>query len=326
MREFSMNGMRAIESPIENVQNGVSPLITDLVLGQPQATFFPGSKILRPITAPNFVFQYSTWGTERLERYETERAMRAPIKHGSFKVDQVPAKLKRFSFGTLRDLDEISNAHPSLSLTEKCTAFSKTIVDMDIERRKRDLLLATGSYAAGNTLAIAGGSEWDTAGGDSKSNIQTVAKAICRKTGLQMEQLSVFLSWEALTAAKLDPIFIASRMNYDASTPTLAALQEYWGVGPVWSANPIEIDENGDLVPMYGDVAIIYYPGNAPDYDTNWGDLTFGVDFKWNKGVASTPFILPQHTSYFFPWTDYANPAIINGNAGGLITNCSSGA
>jgi hypothetical protein len=326
MREYTMRGLRAMENPLADGQMGVNPILTDLVLGQPQVLTFPGQRILRPITAPARLFQYEKWGNERLKAFDTERALRADIKHGDFQVTQETSFLKRFSFGVLKDVDELGNAAPNYEMASKSAAFARTIVEMDIERRRRDLLIATSSYASGHVTTLTGGSEWDSAGGDSKSNIRDAAKLICAKTGLQMEQLSVFLTYGALEAAKEDPLFLASRMNFDASTPTVSALQEYWGIGPVWSANPIEADGDSDtdIVAMYGDVAIIYYPGGAAGYDKTWGDLTFGVDFKWNKGVASTPFYLPQKTSWFYPWTDYSNPAIINVNAAALIKNTSS--
>lgn len=326
MREYTLSGYRAIESPLADAQMGVNPILTELVLGQPQVLTFPGQRILRPITAPARLFQYQAWGNERLKAFDTERALRAEIKHGDFRVSQETGFLKRFSFGVLKDQDELANAAPSYGMSEKSSAFSRTIVEMDIERRRRDLLLASSSYAAGHVTTLGAGSEWDAAGGDSKANIRDIGKLICAKTGLQMEQLEVFLTYGALEAAKEDPLFLASRMNYDASTPTVAALQEYWGMGNVWSANPIEADGDSDtdIVAMYGDCAIVYYPGNAAGYDTSWGDLTFGVDFKWNKGVASSPFYIQNRTSWFFPWTDYSNPAIINVNAAGIVKNCSS--
>lgn len=320
---FDFMGQRALTNPMSDVQMGIDPVLTDIVLGTPQVAAYPGSQILRPITAPAFTFSYNSFGNERFEAIDTERAMRAPIKHGEFRATQETGRLKRFSFGTLRDQDELSNAHPSYGLMEKCAAYSRSIVETDIERRRRDLLVTAANYDTGNTLAIGAGSEWDAAGGDSKADVTAMVNMIASKTGLQPSQLEVFLGFEALQAAKMDPVFNAVRGNYDANMPTVGALQAYWGTGRVWSANPIDVT-NGVVSFMYGDVAIIYYPGDASLYDTSWGDLTFGVDFTWNRGVASKPFYLDQHTSWFFPWTNYSNPAIINNTAGALITNCAA--
>ncbi len=320
-RVIQFQGQRAAESHLDNVQLNVDPIVTDLVLGQPGPGEMPGARILKNVTAPAWNFQYRQNDKNRLKRYDTERGMRQPIKTADFRYSMVSASLKRFSFGTLRDVDEIQNAHPSLGLREACSRFAKTIVDMDLERRRRDLLVTGANYDSGNTLAIASGSEWNTAGGDSKSDIRSMLAVISGKTGLRYNQIGVFLPDSSLQAALEDPIFIATRSNWTADTADEMALQRYWGSGPVWSMNPVEVDDADDVQPMYGDVAILYYNSGVSGVDTMDGDLTFGVDFTWNGGVASKPFYDEKHTSWMFPWTAYDYPAIVTNFSGALITN-----
>lgn len=323
-RIIQFQGQRAAEAHLDNVQLNIDPIVTDLVLGQPGPGEMPGARILKPVTTSAWNFQYRQNDLNRLKRYDTERGMRQPIKTGDFRYSMVSASLKRFSFGTLRDVDELLNAHPSLGLREACGRFSKTIVDMDLERRRRDLLVTAGNYDSGNTLAISAGSEWNSAGGDSKSDVRSMLAVISGKTGLRYNQISVFLSDTSLQAALEDPIFNATRSNWTADTADEQALQRYWGSGPVWSMNPVEADDDGVVSPMYGDVAILYYNSGVAGVDTMDGDLTFGCDFRYNGGVASKPFYNDLVTSWMFPWTAYDYPAITTNFSGALITNCAA--
>lgn len=321
--EFLFRGQRAMPSPLAALQQ-IDPVLTELTLGQPQVSQFPGSKILPAIRAPRWTFQFPRYGVERLMSYDTRRPMRAPIKHAEFGVSMETGRLERFSFSSLWDQDEMTNADEWLGLSSRSADFARTIVEMDIERGRRDLLVTPGSYPVANRLALSSGSEWGALGGDFKGSVDQVVSAICGTTGLQRSQLTMFLPESSYQAAKRDLPFLAGRANYNVNPPTIAELTEYVDIGRIWTANPIEAQDDGTIVPMYGDVAIIYFDGNtAPFTDfQQWGNMTFGVDFTWNRGVASAPWYDPKHTSWHFPWTNYSYPQLLTPAAGGIITNC----
>ena len=148
-RLIDFEGYRALEDPIINVQLGEDALVTELILGQPQALVMPGSRIFRDTPVTSYQFQYEQRGTEHLDDVDTERAMRAEIKIGDWKTETVVDRLRRYSFGVLKDEDEISNAHPNLRVREVSASLSRRIVELNLERIKRDLLTATTSYGDG---------------------------------------------------------------------------------------------------------------------------------------------------------------------------------
>ena len=133
----------------------------------------------------------------------------------------------------------------------------------------------------------------------------------------------VFLSLASFEAAKDDPVFLTARHNFDTRIATESVLAEYWGVGGEWTANPVEVAA-GVVTSMYGDVAIIYYPGTGAQMDTGYGDLDFGRTFRYNRGVASRPWYNNEDTTWSFPWTDYALHRITNNASAALITNCAA--
>lgn len=311
-----------LADPMEHLQLGIDPVITQLVLGTPIRRTMPGQRLLRNIGVDSWKFSYNQYGTEHFRRFDTERAMRAEIRTSDRSFQQQVDKLRRFTHATKRDRDELANASPTLRLRELQTFDARMAVLLDIEYRIRDLVTTAANYPVSHRLAISGGSEWNAAGGDSRADVRSMAAAIAASTGLSFSDLTVFLTEASLNAALEDPVFLASRHNYDTNTPSASDLAKYWGVGSVWSANPITADEDGVVSAMYGDVAIIYFAGDNPtDFDTTYGEATWAVNFRWNKGVALSPFYEEKTTTWWFPWQDYANPKIVNSNYGAIITN-----
>lgn len=317
---------RAVEDPLVNLALGQDQLVTALVLGQPAEMVFPSQRILKPITVDSLAYKWTSFGVERLRRYDTRRGLRAEIKTADWAVSYNTGTLKRYSFAVPKDDAELAAALPSLNVRERSAAMARMIVEKDIESIAASLLTTVTTYPVSHRLAIAGGSEWDTAGGDSKADVQSIVEAICDDTGLQKSQLSVFLGRKAYEAAQKDPVLAAQRLYTGGIPPaTSSLLAEYWDVGEVWTANPIIAADHADTVsPMYGDVAIVYYNGGGQAWDTSYGDLTFGATFGWSRGASLEPYRMPNTTTWYFPWETWVEHNVINNLCGGIITNCHS--
>lgn len=317
---------RAVEDPLTNYLLGQDQMVTALVLGQPAQRVFPSQRILRPITVDSIAYKWTKFGVERLRRYDTQRGLRAEIKTADWKVSTETGSLKRYSFAVPKDDAELAVAAPNLSVRERSAAMARMIVETDIESIASSLLTTVTTYPVSHRLAIGAGSEWDTAGGDSKTDVGSIVEAICDDTGLQRSQLSVFLGRKAYEAAQKDPILAAQRLYIGGiSAPMSQMLAEYWDVGEVWTANPIVAADHADTVsPMYGDLAIVYYNGSGQDWDTSYGDLVFGATFGWSRGAALEPYRMPNTTTWYFPWETWVEHNVINNLCGGIITNCHS--
>lgn len=315
--------VRTTGNLIDTVQLEQDPLVTELVIGQPQFRPLMGERIMRRILVRNFNFDWTTLGTEHLEDIDTERAMRAPIRTVDWEPGTGNSRLRRFSLGVRKDQDEIRNAHSILRMRERSAMLAKRIVTLNIERIRRDLLLDSATYPAGHVVTIGGGDEWDTANGDSKTDVGAAAAAVAAATGLMTEDLVVALAKDSYEAAKLDPVFLAARQNIRNDGITAQELARYWDVKRVDVYNAVEKDSAGAIVPMYSDKAVVYYEG-GPQIDTEFGDFEFAVTFGWGLGVASVPYWDPHTSTWVFPWTDYADPQVISSQCAALIENCSS--
>jgi len=314
-----------LADPMHNVQGGVDPVITKLVVGAPYRKTRPSSFLVRNIEVDTWTFQYNQYGFEAWEDIDTERAMRAEITTSDVEFEQQVGKLRRFTHALKRDEDEIKNAHPSLRLRELLAFQAKFKVDMNIERIIRNLFSTVTNYPVTHRLAIGAGSEWDAAGGDSRADIRGMAAEVAADSGVSIEDVSVYLPESSLNAALSDPTFLGARQNFDTDTPNRDALTRYWGIREVLTANMIEYSSTGVVSPLYDDIAIGFVRNlSGGDWDTEYGEFDFGVNFKWNKGVALETWFEKKETCWWFPYQDYANPKIINNKLGFIITNTSS--
>jgi hypothetical protein len=305
-----------------NVQQGIDPVVTSLVVGTPSMSNFPTLQLIRPITVPKWSFQYTTFGVEHLMKHDTERGMRAEIKHSDWESGTDTGKLRRFGWSIGKDQDEIGNANPSLRLRERSAAQAREIVLRDIETRMKDFVLAATSYQTGHVTTLTATNEWDNqTNGDSRANVRALAKLIFTATQIPYDRLSVFLTEESLQAALDDPKLKAIRNNFSSDTPDIEVLRRYWGVGRVWSANPSALSAADALESMYGDIAVVYFDGNHADFDTEYGEYTWAVQFSWNQGVANAAWYEDKRTTWFFPWHEYRSWKAININCAGLILN-----
>lgn len=315
---------RAVPTPLDNYTLDQDPLVTALVLGTPQLRTMPSEQILRPIGVDQVTFKWQSYGVERLRAYDTERALRADIKHADWKVSYASDSLKRYSMSVPKDTAEMANAHPNVRVREVSSRMARDIVKLNIERIAASLLTTVTTYPASHRLALAAGSEFNAAGGDSNASMQTVIEAICDDTGLQPNDLKVFLPNKSYRAALQDPVFRAIRGYQTTQVANLSTLADYWGVGEVFTGN-VRVASDADVVSdLYGDVAILFYPGAGAAFDTTYGDLTFGATFSWNRGMALEPWYEPKSTTWYFPWEEWVKHNVINGYCAGIITNCAA--
>jgi hypothetical protein len=153
-----------LEHPIDNTQL-IDPVVSNLVIGQPQTRFWPGDMLAPPVVVPTIVFQYTEYGVERLMDYEIERAYRANMKTVDFEVETHTDRLRRYTVAVKRDQDELLNADPSLSMRERCAALSREIVQTEMERKVHTMVATAGSFSTVTAVT----NQWDGASGDSRT-------------------------------------------------------------------------------------------------------------------------------------------------------------
>jgi len=317
--------------PMDQFQ--IEPALTNLVLGVPRPLGFPGLEILRPWQVPAWEYRWTTFGSERHAVKDAKRGPSAQIKHSTFGIATTSGKQERYSWKYGFDLDQFSAADQRLGIAEKCAANARSIVEMAMEWERADLLTTAATYPAANRLAIGAGDEWDdTTPGDPRDHVRTVVDAVADANGLDDEEISVFLPREVYRAAIADADFITFKRNqttglggnaFTVKAQNLQLLASYWEVGKVWTANMRYQNTAGVMVPMYGDVAIVYYDGDmvSQAWDISQGQYEFGRTAMWNRGIAQAPYMEEDTTTRWYPWHGYQEPLITNSALAGIITN-----
>lgn len=324
-------GVLAIEAGdlVQNYQIGIDVPITDLVLGQPRLRMMLGEKIFRPIEVPALRFSYTEYGLEGFEVKDALRGMRAKIQHSDFVLDQIPEKLKRYSWASLADRDEIGNADAfanaqglDLRVRRKYTSLAQMIVDVSIEQERADIVLAAASYSQSTPdLDLTMGTAWNDTGGDSRTAVRAQASALAAANGVQIEDIKAFITHETLEAAQDDPTWLAKRANFDDKTPTVGQLADYWGIGGVEVGDAYRTDDGATVVSMYGDICVLRVDVPTADYDVTEGRLDSFCRFTWSRfgGVALESWFEKFYTSHVFPWEEYETAATVNVTAAAII-------
>ena len=316
------------ESPILDVQLNIDPITTRMVKGQGQVDRFAADLMFRRATVPAWQFQYVQYGTERLQQYDgVERGMRAAIRHADFKVTTLSDVLKRYSFSTLRDVDEIGNAHPLYRLRATAASFARDIVDLHMELQFATLVQTTTSYGTSHDIPIGAGDEWnDATPGSSFADVSAAAALITAKTGIRKGLLDVVISDSTYLAVESEVAFRDHLFAIGIRGVTESVIATYWGVNSVQVVNPIYVDDDGAVQPIYADELFMFYNGGGGrgvqtlDAMSSRG-LVWGATANYRGGVANTPWLDRKTTSWWFPWTDYVKHVVINPNSAARITN-----
>lgn len=324
--------------PLIDSQVGIEPLITGLVVGHPRPRRNFGESLFRRVTVPTWTFQYRKYGIETMMVRKAKRGMRSIIPHSDLSVDKLPGKLERYSWRTLADRDELINSDaaeraigtPTVSMRQRYASAARTIVELSMEYDRAQLILAPASYsqsAPDLDLTLAGGSEWNAASGDSRSDIRTMANALAAPHGYTIEDVDVHLTNASFQAALDDPIFVARRANYATAVGNAQELRAFWGVKSVMVGDAIYSDDGITKESLYGDIAVLNLSRELRDTDDREGTLDNFIRFAWANapdGVATESWYERANTTYSFPWEGWENPVSINPNSSAIIRNCAA--
>lgn len=306
-------------------QQGIDPVLTALVLGTPRPVMMPSKRIARSINVPNVQFQWRQYGKDALKLKDgVKRGPSAEIRSSRYSTTQDDDKLGRYTYAYEADQAEIANAI-GLDVPSDCAFLAQAVVENVIEKEFAEIITAAATYDAGHVVTIAGGNEWDAAGGDSKANINTVAAAISADTRIPISELSVFLPQESYNAALSDPVLLAQLQALEIGSITTETLRRHWGVKEVWTSNSAYADDADDLVGFYGDAAVVYYSEPTVEgMDNRYGGYTFCCEFGWNDGNALEPYYVNSNTTWYFPWERWVKFNVTSNIVAGLILNCAA--
>lgn len=320
---------------IQNFQFGID-LPVQLAVGTPRPRSPLGDLLYRPVSSRTIDFSYATFGMESFVQKSAKRAMRAKFQSSERRIDKVSASLARFGWKTMLDRDELRNADIAegfiglpLGIREMHQRHAREIVLLSKEVDRANTALAAASYSQSTPdldVTLAGGSEWDAAGGDSYDDIRTLAETLAAGNAAQIDDVDVYLTHASAFAAYNDPTFKALRATAGrVDAPTAAELRAYWGVGNVFIGDSYFSTDQVNLTSLYGDVAILRISRTPAELDATEGQLDSFVRFYWTDfGPDGRPLEAVwdgDRTSWSFPWEAWELPTTVNTRAAAIIRN-----
>lgn len=300
----------------------VVPMSTAIELGTPQVSMarWFGQIVMPELPRQTWKVQVPSWGDEHLDVYETERGWGADRERADFVLATVEYEMERHGLENGVDVDLLTIVDAGFRLQFRAVNFSRNGVDLSLERRKAILLGETTNYAASHTVDLTG-SEWNAAGGDSKSDIEAgITQLESANPGFHRRHMRLALTEDAWAAAQEDPTWLAIRANFtDIHPDPVEAYRQYLGVLSVDVGDANVRNAAGTVVSMWGQIAILWIdPTVVGELDDEWGTAVFSRLHVGQQQVFG-PYFENRNTTQWWPYDRRMLPILHNNDAAYLM-------
>lgn len=305
-------------------------ILTSLLLGMGQGTMIAERLFPRLPQALSGV-TLGKMGDERLRRYNLRRAPGAPTKRVDIKLEGKTYTVEQYSVEVpiprelLREADETRrlnvSAFPAISQIAMSTAMDILALDYEIE--VATLATTTGSYAAGNTLALAGGTKWSASTGTPVTDIRAASDVIRKKTGMRPNTL--VLSADAKLALIGNPEVRAYLPANQMGPASLDQLKSILEVEEIIVGEAIWMNADNVGADVWGNNAILaYVPKIAQGANATVSLAQPGFGFTnvlEGHPFAETPYFEAGLKSWIYGGTFERQANVATDAAGFLFTN-----
>jgi hypothetical protein len=196
-----------------------------------------------------------------ITRYNTLRAPRTPYREITFGYNWRTVDLEHYGLSAVLSEEELwamgFNPNHRVTAVDHQAHVAQAML-LDGEMEMIEMITDPATYAGpGHSADLAGGQEWNVAGGDLAGNFRTVIEALRDATGMGRSVLTAWMPYDALEAALQDTDFLESRVGtvLAAQHPTLDDLENY-----------LKIDIETD-----GETSLEYVDDTATTETRAWG-------------------------------------------------------
>jgi hypothetical protein len=241
-----------------------NPILTSLLLGIGQGTMVAEKLFPRLPQALSSV-ALAKLGNERLKRYNLRRAPGTATKRVDIKFDGNIYSVAQYSVEVpmprelIREADESRKLNVSNHLDVSAIAMTTAndILGLDYELEVSGLATASGTYAAGHVLALAGGTKWSAATGTPVTDIRAAANVIRKKIGKRPNRLA--LGPDAKLALESNVEVISYLPSTQQGVATLTQLAQILEVDEVVCGDAVWVDNTDTGQDVWGNNAILAY-------------------------------------------------------------------
>lgn len=307
-----------------------NPILTNLLLGLGQGSFVAEKLFPRLPQALSSV-TLAQLGDERLRRYNLRRAPGAATKRVNIKYDGKTYAVDQYSVEVplprelLREADESRklNVGNYLDVSRIAMATANDVLALDYEIEVAQLATNAASYAAGNTLALAGGTKWSAATGTPVTDIRAAADVVRKKIGKRPNTL--LLSADALTALCTNPEVKGYLPSTAMGPASIDQLKSILNVPTIEVGDAVWINDADVGADVWGNNAVLAYVpriGGGGGADLSLAEPGLGfTNVLEGHPFAETPYYDNGSKSWVYGATYERRANVAYSGAGFLFTN-----
>ncbi len=241
-----------------------NPILTNMLLGLGQGTMI-AEKLMPRLPQALSSVAIAKMGDEARRRYNLRRAPGTATKQVNIKYDGTVYSVDQYAVEVpiprelLREADESRrlNVAGHLDISQIAMTTVNDILALDYEIEVATLATNPGSYAAGNTLALAGGTKWGAVTGTPVTDGRAGAEIIRKKTGKRPNKLT--LSASAFAAVCVNPEVRSYLPSTQMGPATVEQLKVIFNVAEIDVGDASWVDETDTAQDVWGNNAILAY-------------------------------------------------------------------
>jgi hypothetical protein len=307
-----------------------SPILTSLLLGMSQGGLI-AEKLFPRLPQALASISLAQMGDERFKRYNLRRAPGAKTKRVEISYDGKTYTVDQYAVEVpiprevIRESDESRrlNVGNYLDISRIAMVTANDILGLDYELDVATLATTVGSYAAGNTLALAGATKWSAVTGTPVTDIRAAGEVIRKKIGKRPNKL--IASADAMQALQTNAEVQGYLPSTQMGPATVDQLKTILNVKEIEVGEAVWKDATGTGLDVWGNNAILAYVpiiAGAGNSDISLAEPAFGfTNVIEGHPFAELPYYENSAKSWIYGATFERRPNVAYNAAGFLFQN-----
>jgi len=312
---------------LDQIRLNQNPVLTNILLGLGQGTLIAESLFPRLPQALSSI-QLAQLGDERFRRYNLRRAPGGATKRVNIRYEGKVYSVDQYSVEVpiprelIREAEAMKTMHigANLDLSRIAMVTANDVLCLDYEIETAAMATNPATYAAGNTLALAGGTKWSSPTGTPVTDILAASEVVRKKIGKRPNKLTFSAdAWQAFRTNKEVKTYLPLSQLGPSNVEQAKVILN---VGDIEIGDAVWIDETNVSRDVWGNNCILAYVpkigagganislaepafgftnvieghpyAEAPYYDTGSKSWVYGATYERRANVAysSAAFLL----------------------------------
>ena len=306
-----------------------NPILTSMLLGMGQGTMI-AEKLMPRLPQALANVNIAQMGDAARRRYNLRRAPGSATKRINIKYDGKVYSVDQYAVEVpiprelVRESDESRrlNIASHLDISQIAMTTAADVLALDYELEVASLATNSASYAAGNTLALAGGTKWGAATGTPVTDASAGAEIIRKKTGKRPNKL--VMGADVFAVVRINPEVRSYLPSTQTGPATVEQLKVIFNVAEVEVGDASWTDETDTARDVWGNNAILaYVPNIAPgSANISLAEPAFGfTNVIEGHPFAEAPYFDNGTKSWIYGGTFERRANVAYPGAGFLFTN-----